>query len=309
MLKIIFLTIILFNLLINNSFSKNKVYVSVTIDDQILTNIDIEKEADYLKTLNPNLSEVNEKKILQISKNSLINEIIKVIEIKKIFDLNNENPYVDEYLKDLYLKLGFNNENEFVSYLKSSTNYSFDEVRNKIKIELMWNELIYYKYSDQINIDKEELIKKIDNQSKISRKEYLLSEIVIKKKKDENLDNLIENIKLSISKIGFNNTANIYSVSDSSKFGGKIGWIDQSNLSKLVFDELKNVSEKNFTKPIKIGNDYLILKVEEIREKKNLVNKEEELNKLIKFETNKQLNQFSKIFFEKSKMNYLINEK
>ena len=183
MLKIIFLTIILFNLLINNSFSKNKVYVSVTIDDQILTNIDIEKEADYLKTLNPNLSEVNEKKILQISKNSLINEIIKVIEIKKIFDLNNENPYVDEYLKDLYLKLGFNNENEFVSYLKSSTNYSFDEVRNKIKIELMWNELIYYKYSDQINIDKEELIKKIDNQSKISRKEYLLSEIVIKKKK------------------------------------------------------------------------------------------------------------------------------
>ena len=173
----------------------------------------------------------------------------------------------------------------------------------------MWNELIYYKYSDKINIDKEELIKKIDNQSKISRKEYLLSEIVIKKKKDENLDNLIENIKLSISKIGFNNTANIYSVSDSSKFGGKIGWIDQSNLSKLVFDELKNVSEKNFTKPIKIGNDYLILKVEEIREKKNLVNKEEELNKLIKFETNKQLNQFSKIFFEKSKMNYLINEK
>ncbi|MDC1155396.1 peptidylprolyl isomerase [Candidatus Pelagibacter sp.] len=309
MLKIIFLTIILFNLLINNSFSKNKVYVSVTIDDQILTNIDIEKEADYLKTLNPNLSEVNEKKILQISKNSLINEIIKVIEIKKIFDLNNENPYVDEYLKDLYLKLGFNNENEFVSYLKSSTNYSFDEVRNKIKVELMWNELIYYKYSDQINIDKEELIKKIDNQSKISRKEYLLSEIVIKKKKDENLDNLIEKIKLSISKIGFNNTANIYSVSDSSKFGGKIGWIDQSNLSKLVFDELKNVSEKNFTKPIKIGNDYLILKVEEIREKKNLVNKEEELNKLIKFETNKQLNQFSKIFFEKSKMNYLINEK
>ena len=298
--------IITFNV---DCFAKNNIFILVAIDDQILTNFDVKKEAEYLETLNPNLKQLNKDKIFEISKRSLIKEVIKRKEIQKVFDIEKSNPFVNDYLKEIYTKLNFNNEDEFKNYLLNNSSYTFDEIKKKLNIEIMWNELIYFKYGKQVKIEKEKLIKKIEKLSDQITKEYQISEIVFKKDKNNDLNSIVNKINKSILEIGFNNTANIFSISDSSKFGGKIGWIDQSNLSKLVFDELKNVSEKNFTKPIKIGNDYLILKVEEIREKKNLVNKEEELNKLIKFETNKQLNQFSKIFFEKSKMNYLINEK
>ena len=109
--------------------------------------------------------------------------------------------------------------------------------------------------------------------------------------------------------VGFKNTANMYSISESSKMGGNIGWINENNLSELVSKKPKNVKQNEITNPIKIGNNFLILKVDEIRSKNIPINKQEELDKMIKFETNKQLNQFSKIFFDKTKMNYSINEK
>lgn len=305
--KLKFFVIFIFSIL---STSVNaEVFIFATVSDQIITNQDVKKEIEYLQILNPNLIQVDKERKIDIAKNSLINELIKKNEIQKQYDLDEDNLFVKEYLKDLFLKLGVKDELEFKNVLLQRENYSLDEIKKKLKIEILWNELIYSRYANQIKIDKKYITQKINNLEGQKIKEYLISEIIFEKKINEDLDLLSNKIFNSIAEIGFNNTANIYSVSDSSKFGGKIGWIDQSNLSKLVFDELKNVSEKNFTKPIKIGNDYLILKVEEIREKKNLVNKEEELNKLIKFETNKQLNQFSKIFFEKSKMNYLINEK
>ena len=113
---------------------------------------------------------------------------------------------------------------------------------------------------------------------------------------------------MSISEIGFNNTANIYSISESSKLGGKLGWIDENNLSELIFKELKMINEGEFTNVINIRNNYMILKIEKIRLNEIPINKQNELNKMIKFETNKQLNQFSRIYFEKSKINYIINE-
>ena len=131
----------------------------------------------------------------------------------------------------------------------------------------------------------------------------------LKKKKDQNLESLINRIKTSISEIGFSNTANIYSISDSSKSGGKIGWIDENNLSEIIYKELQSIVEGQQTDVIKVGNNYLILKIEKINEKNIKIDKEEEFKKMVKFETNKQLNQFSKIFFDKSKINYSINEK
>ena len=141
------------------------------------------------------------------------------------------------------------------------------------------------------------------------KKEFLLSEIVFKKKANLSYDKLKKEIYKSILEIGFNNTANIYSTSDTAKMGGKIGWIDQNNLSKPILNSIKNLSENQFTDPIQIGNNYLILKIEKIQSREVKINKEQELEKMITFETNKQLNQFSKIFFDKSKINYKINEK
>ena len=305
--KVYFILLILF---FSNSFaiSNTDVYIFATVNDKIITNFDIKKEINYLKILNPSLSKLKKEKILELAKNSLINEYIKKGELKKIFDLDGENLFAEEYLKNLYKKLNFEDDEDFTKALTQNKNYSLDEVKKKLRIEILWNELIYKKYGNQVKIDKDILMKKIGNFKDKTLNEYLLSEIVFKKNKDENIENLINNIKLSIQEIGFENTANIYSISDSSKMGGNIGWIKETNLSDLVFENIKKINKGEHTSFIKLGNNYLILKINEIRSEKILINKDEELKKMIKFETNKQLNQYSKIYFDKTKINYNINE-
>ena len=309
MFKRIFVAIIFCILVSFNSVSKSDVNIIVKIDESIITNYDIQNEANYLRILNPNLNELNNESILKLSKESLIREIIKKNEIEKVFDFSMDNPFVNDYLKNLYTKLNFDNENDFKDYIVKSSDYSLDDVKQKLKIEIAWNELIYFKYKNQINIDKEKLRAKIDQLNDDMIKEYKLSEIVFIKRKNENLQDLTDLIKSSILEIGFNNTANIYSISESAKFGGSIGWIDEKNLSELLLENLKKISIGQHTDVIRIGNSFIIIKIEEIKETKALINKDEEFKKMIKFETNKQLNQFSRIFFDKSKINYKINEK
>ena len=301
--------ITIFLLLTSPLLASNNVYIFATINDKIITNYDIEKEGEYLKMLNPNLTNLNEKKIFDIAKNSLINEIIKKNEIIKFFDLSAENKIADEYFQNLYKRLNFSNEKDFENSLINKKNYSLDQIKKKIKIEVAWNDLIFMKYKSQVQIDKNKLRNKIKKFNKETRKEYLLSEIVFEKKKDEKLEVLVNKIKSSISEIGFNNSANIYSVSESSNLGGKIGWISENNLSDIISKKLKKINEGEFTNVIQIGNNYLILKVEKIRSKQIEINEDEELEKMIKFETNKILNQFSRISFSKAKINYSIDEK
>tara|TARA_Y100000996_G_C22532731_1_gene647144 strand:- start:727 stop:1656 length:930 start_codon:yes stop_codon:yes gene_type:complete len=309
MIKKLLLIFFIFTLKTLPVKSSNSVSIVVLIDDKIITSHDIKNESEYLKIFNPNLEKLEEKKLLELSKNSLINEIIKKNEIDKLIDFKESNPFVDDYLKSLYLKIGIDNENQFKNFLNQKKSYSFEEIKLKIKIELMWNELIYLKYKNQIKIDKNELLKKINLMNNKTRQEYLLSEIVFEKKKNTELKTLINNIKTSISEIGFNNTANIYSISESSKYGGKIGWVDENNLSQTIFNNLKKINKGEVTDVIQIGNNYLLLKIEEIKKTEISINKKVELEKMIKFESNKQLNQYSRIFFNKVKLNYSINEK
>lgn len=308
MLKKIYIILLILFFSFNSATSNTDVYIYATVNNNIITNFDINKEINYLKILNPNLSKLKNEKILELAKNSLINEYIKKSELEKIFDLNKENSFAEEYLKNLYKKLNFSNEEDFKNTLTKSDNYSLNEVKKKLRVEILWNELIYKKYGNQVKIDKNALIKKVENFKNRTISEYLLSEIVFRKNKDENIDNLIDNIKLSIQEIGFENTANVYSISESSKMGGNIGWIKENNLSDLVYENIKKIDKGQYTNVIKLGNNYLILKIKEVRTEKVLVNKDEELNKMIKFETNKQLNRFSKIYFDKTKINYNINE-
>ena len=305
--KIIFIYAILLSL-ITSSFSETKIYIEASVDNEIITNYDIQKEIRYLQILNNDLMNLDESKKNKIAKNSLINEIIKKKEIVKIFNFEDENLFVEQYLKDLYMKLDINNERDFEKMLSKYENYSLNEIKKKIKIEILWNELIYSKYVSQIKIDKDLLEKKINNLVNKTRKEYLLSEIIFMKPNDENFDKFVKKIVSSIFEIGFNNTANIYSIAESSKLGGKLGWIDENNLSQLISEELNKIGEGEITNVINIRNNFMILKIEKIRLKEISINKQSELNRMIKYETNKQLNQFSRIFFEKSKINYTINE-
>ena len=307
--KKILLFVIIFQITIFN-FTKANVKIVTFIDNEIITNIDIKKESEYLKLLNPQLENLDKKKILELSKISLINEIIKKKEISKLIEINSkENELINDQLKNIISKLEFTEENDFIEVLKKRETYSINEVKDKINIELFWNELIFKKFSNLIKIDEKKLKKKISDMKNQKQKKFLLSEIVFKLDKNEKFENKIKIINSSISEIGFQNTANIFSISESSKFGGKLGWIYENGLSKEILENIVFLNKDDISKVIKIGNNYLILKINDIEIEQFILDEDKELKKLIQIEQNYQLNQFSRNFFNKLKMNYSINEK
>ena len=308
MIKKVILILVFFQTIFFSKILFAEVSIVAKVDNEIITNYDVKKESYYLKILNPNLKNLNDNQIFKLAKVSLINEIIKKKELEKFPNLSEKEEFLNQYLENLYLRLNFNDEGEFLKELEKNSNYDLDQIKKKIDIELLWNELIFLKYKDQLNIKNELIMKQIDKLEGENQKEFFLSEIVFNKKKDITLENLIEEIKLSINEIGFNNTANIYSISESSKFGGKVGWVKQNSLSKLIYEKLNNLEEGKYTDVIKLSNNFLILKIDQIRINKIKIDKDKEYKKLVQIETNKQLNQFSRIYFDKSKINYTINE-
>jgi peptidyl-prolyl cis-trans isomerase SurA len=306
-IKFILSLIILLTLSIK-SYSDENIYIIYKVNNQIITNTDIEKEYRYLVSLNNQLKSLDKLKVLEISRESALREQIKKIELSKYFDLQTLNLNIDNYLENFYKNLDINTESEFEKYLEGS-NISLDYIKKKIQIEILWNQLIYDKYIAQINIDQNKLKEKLKELSnKANQKVYLLSEILFDKENNSSFEKKLEDINQSINEIGFNNTANIFSITDSSKFGGKIGWIEEQKLSKKIIEELQLLETGQYTSPIQTGSSFLILKIEEIKYEKTTINEEEELNKLIQFETSKQLDQFSKIFYKQIKINSLIDE-
>ena len=309
MIRILSIFIIIIVIQINYiQFSLASIKIEFKIDNKIITNYDINSEVSYLKILNPQIVEIKKKELVQLAKQNLIKEIIKEKEIIKFIDINQKNPLVDNYYNNLINQFGFNSENDFLKTLKENNSYSKDQIKKKIKIELFWNELIYNKYKKQIKIDEKKLLKKIDELNSSISEEYFLSEIVFKKDKNKTLETLISEILTSIYEIGFNNTANIYSISKTANLGGKIGWINKNNLSEDIVAKIDNLQNNEITDVIKINNNFIILKKDNYRKKEINIDKETELKKIIEFETNKQLDQFSKIYFDKSKKNYSIDE-
>ena len=283
-------------------------YIVYKVNNEIITNSDIEKEYRYLVSLNNQLKNLEKQKIIKLSKESALREKIKKIELIKYFDLKTINIDIDNYLENFYRNLNIKNKKEFEEYLQSNK-ISLNYVQKKIEIEILWNQLIYDRYIGQINIDRNQLKEKVKKLiSTKKQKKYSLSEILFDIENNSNFEKKLENINQSISEIGFKNTANIYSISDSSKFGGKIGWIEEQKLSTKILEQLKTLEVGQYTSPVQVGSSFLILKIEEIKYENAIINEDEELNKMIQFETSKQLDQFSKIFYGKIKINSFINE-
>ena len=305
--KTIFLILIFF-LFTNFSYSKIDLRIIMKINNQIVTSYDIEKESNYLLALNPRLNEINKNDLLKLAKKSMVKEMIRKSEILKYKEINLDNPRNKNILRNIMLNLNFSNQLQFESYL-NDFDISIDDLRKKIGIENEWKNLVYSKYSTSIKIDKENLINQIERLSKEEFSiEYNLSEIVFIKNQNISLKDQSKKILESIEINGFENTANLYSISDSSKVGGKIGWVKKNNLSLEINNELENLKVNSYSNPIKIDNNYLILKINDIKEITVKVDKQKELDKMIMIETSKQLDKFSNIFYNKIKLNSVISE-
>ncbi len=309
-MKYFFFLIIFFNFFCNNYIYSFESYVVLKVNNKIITNVDINKEYRYLIALNTDLQNIDKKKVMNIAKDSIIREKIKEDELLKYYDLNTKNKYIDVILANFYKKLGMKNEKEFKSYL-SKYNLSFDEIKKKIEIEAAWNDLIYSKYVSKLEIDKIKIKNKINDLLSKNKEQnvYLISEIMFNPESFEEIQKKYKLIEKSISEVGFKNTANLYSVSNSAKLGGQVGWVNESQLSEIIKKEISKLKVGEYTKPITIPGGFLIIHLDDKKTQKIYLNFDEEFEKQIAYEKNTKLEQYSKIYFKKIKKNSIISEK
>ena len=208
-------------------------------------------------------------------------------------------------------RLNITNNDTFYNLI-NEIGLSKEFIKKKIEIEFLWNQLIVQFYGNKISIDenklKNELKKKINNSSNLL-KEYLLYEIIFSPNTMEDFKKEYEKIKKSIEEIGFESSANIFSNSSSAKLGGKIGWVNENQLSKSIINNIQNLNLDEYSKPINIPSGNMILMIKDKREIKNNLSLDDELKKTISQETNKQFTQYSSIYFKKVELNTKIYEK
>ena len=273
------------------------------IQNEIITNVDIKNEFKYLVALNNSLKKLDKEKILSISNESIIREKIKKIEILKNFkkiELNEE--YSSILIKNIYSRLNLKSINEFELYLKDY-GLTISDIKTKTTIDALWNELIIKKYGSKININKDEIEKEILKNSKIQIKEYQLSEIIFEVTKKEEIQKKYNEVVKSINEEGFKNSAAIYSFSESAKIGGDIGWINENSLNDKIKKNIVNLKNGEITKPIILSNGILILKLINTKNSETIINVKNEFKKAVNYERNRQLNQYSKIYYNKVKKN------
>ena len=304
------LNIIFFILFLSfiNLKTNAQVNLKYKIGNQIISNIDILNEKNYLLFLRPELKNLPEKEILIISENSLIREIIKKIELDIIFKNFNDLMFIGEIKKNLLKFKNIKTEDELKILLKKN-NIEYEKILEKMKYEALWSELIFKKYNSLVKIDKKslkkKLIVKISNDKKF---EYNLSEILFevdnKNSVDQNYKKIIDYIKVN----NFKTAATKFSISNTSNKGGEIGWVKETLLSENLINILKKMNINDVTKPIRYPSGYLILKINDKKKLQRNLNMEDELNELIRYERNKQLNQFSLMHYKKLKQNSKIDE-
>jgi len=302
----IYLSILLVCFLLNNAKSIESKIIH-NIENEIITNIDIKNEFKYLIALNNSLKELDKEKLLNISNQSIIREKIKKIEILKNFkEIVLNEDYYALLLKNIYTRLNLKSINEFDIYLKDY-DLKIEDIKTKITIDALWNELIVQKYNSKIVINETKIKKEILKNSKIQSKEYQLAEIIFEVTSKEEIEKKYNQIVKSINDMGFENSAATYSFSESGKIGGDIGWINENSLNNNIKKNISTLQIGEITKPIILSNGILVLKLINIKNSEANIDIENELKKAINYERNRQLNQYSKIYYNKIKKNLDFN--
>ena len=290
MTKKLLVSILVLMSLFNFKLANSETFIKAKVNNQIITNFDVKNEKNYLLALNPSLRNLSNENINRYAIDSAINEKIKKIEIEKKYEIIENNLIIKKILKDLYSAIGISNIEEFKDYLMSY-NINLGIVKKKIAIEVAWNDYIVKKFNNAVLVDELKIRKKID---KLGEENYidniLLSEIIFTINENESLDVKLGKIKESIEKIGFKETAKIYSISESKKNGGNIGWVYKSQLSNKILKQLEQI---------------------ELNDRKNQlleINKEEEFIKAVNFEKNRQLTMFSTLHYKRIYNRAVINE-
>ena len=283
---------------------ENKILFKV--NNEIITSIDILTELKYLAIINKDLKKTTNNQAFEIAKRSLIREKIKEIELKKLLkEIEVEEKFLNNLLINYFKSINIKTISEFEKFFISQ-DIDPNLIKKKISIEILWNQFIYSKFKQNVKIDRKSIQKELSNN--VKKKEFLLSEILFNINESEKLNDKIGLLKKEINEKGFSQTALTYSISDTSNKGGKLGWVSETIMSQKIKNEVKKIKVGDYTNPIVIPGGFLIIKIEDIREKDNSSDLNNEVEKIIKDKTNEQLNQFSNIYFNKIKIDIVINE-
>ena len=295
---------IIFNIQNSNTI-ENKILFK--IDNEIITTIDIYEEIKFLRTFTPEINDLEDAELFEISKNSILRDRIKKIEILEfVKELKVQDKFLLNLIKNKYSKTNIDTLEDFRIYLKKN-NLDFNNVNEKLTIELIWNDLIYQKFNKKISIDREKIKKELlQNSKKERQREFLLSEIVFTENDKINSKKKNEEIILDINNIGFKKTALKHSVSDTASNGGLIGWIKEDNLNQNIKKIVNELKTGQFSKPIRTSSGFMILKINDEREYLSEFNLADKMEEVIRFKTNDQLNQFSRMYFNKVKKDLII---
>ena len=285
-----------------------EIFIVAEINQEVITNIDVDFEKRYLVSLNPNLLKLDQNRITDYAKDSLINEKIKRIEIEKRFKISPNKQLLSKVISNIYTSIGISSLSEFENYL-AQNNIDIERVKEKISIEIAWNDLIVKTFANEIEIDQNLIKKQLEKFDKEKIENLLLSEIIFTINNKNEFESKYNEIKESINDIGFEETARIYSLSDSKKSGGNLGWIYKNQLSKEIKDGLDEITIGNFTKPIITSGGFLILKLNDIKLESVEIDKDTQLKKMIEFERERQLTRFSTLYYKRIYNTAEINEK
>ena len=306
--KILIIISLLIFLSLNKLYAfENKILFKV--NNEVITSIDIYEEVKFLKVFNKEINELSKKELLEISKNSIVRDKIKKVEIMNyVKELKIEDRFLLKFIKDRYSKINLNSIEDFENFLKNN-NLNIKNVREKIAIELIWNDIIFQKFSSKINIDKNKIKNELlKNPQKKIQKELSLSEIVFSVEQKSEFNEKYEKIILDIEQTGFQNAALIHSISDTSLNGGLIGWVKEENLSEKIKKEINNLEKGQYSKPIRSSVGFLIIKVEDIKISEIEFDLNKKIEEIVRFKTNEQLNQFSNMHFNKVKKDLIFND-
>ena len=301
---IIATTICLLLITIYANTAENKILLK--INNQIITSLDILTELDYLGTINKEIKKIEKEKAFEISKNSIIREKIKEIEIKRVIkEIKIEDKILNNVIISYFKEFEINTISEFENFFLSK-DIDPNVIKKKISIEVLWNQLIYSRYNQNVKIDKQLIKSNLSNNKK--QTEFLISEILFNIDENEDLNKKFLLIDNSIKEINFAQTALAYSISDTANKGGNLGWISESILSEQIYKKIKRLKIGEHTRPILVPGGFLILKLLDFKEVNKEFDIENEVKKIVKEKTNQQLNRFSNIYFNKVKKDIVIDE-
>ena len=282
--------------------------IVLTVGNLPITLYDIKQEVKLLSILNPGKLENQSVEDLQsLGIESLTIKKIKEQEIKKEQLDNTENEEFVEYEISRILE-SLNMDKQTLERVLAKNQLEIDDLKNHILIQIKWNRLVYAIYQNKIKIDEESINRKVEEYSmkENSYDEYFLSEIIVPFSDSQNPNEVYQKIKGRLLSEKFENVAREISISQTRDAGGKVGWVNEKTIAEIVIKKIKDLNVGEITSPLLIPEGIMIIKLNNKREIKNEIDRDQLKRQIILNERDKMLNVYSKMHLNKLKSNTMI---